>query len=141
MFDETRFLSPQSVCAKPVLADTRRSAGQMLRDYIKMRLHPVVIALFISLLIPVAAQADDPNDPAMRNAAARARDKEITRRNNLNEHARTTARDARYAEERRVSDRAQVDYAAARAQHERDMAAWRRAVAACRSGNHAACAR
>lgn len=106
-----------------------------------MRIYPIVIAISAALLSPVAAHADDPNDPAMRNAVARARDKEITQRNNRNEYARTTARDARYAAERRASDRAQADYAAARAQHERDMAAWRRAVAACRAGNHAACAR
>ncbi|HEX7752886.1 MAG TPA: hypothetical protein VF440_10865 [Novosphingobium sp.] len=100
-------------------------------------------------MVPTAAQADDPNDPAMRSAAARARDRAIIRQLNLREAARVRERDAGYAQgwrEWRAAqaggqgyDRAQSDYARDRAQYERDMARWRRAVAACRAGDYSAC--
>jgi hypothetical protein len=32
-----------------------------------------------------------------------------------------------------------ADYSRSRARYERDMAAWRRAVAACRAGDYSAC--
>lgn len=44
------------------------------------------------------ARADDPNDPTMRTAEARARDHEIIRQLNLAELARDQARDAKLAE-------------------------------------------
>ena len=86
--------------------------------------------------------ADDRNDPTMRSSAARARDKEITR--NLNNQALTQARarNARDAEGWRAykaKPAADAAYARERAQYERDMAAWRRAVAACRAGDYSAC--
>ena len=49
------------------------------------------------ILASSAALADDPNDPAMRSAAARARDKATIRQMNLAEARRVQARDARYA--------------------------------------------
>lgn len=110
-------------------------------------------------LVPGVALADDPNDPAMRNAAARARDRAIIRQLNRDELARVQDRDVRYAEGWRAwrgrADlaptasshagaaqeyrRAQSDYARDRAAYQRDLARWRRAVAACRAGDYAAC--
>lgn len=86
-----------------------------------------------------SAYADDPYDPTMRSPAARARDKAIIRSLNLKELARVRERDARYAAEARASRNAMDAYAADRARYERDMAAWRRAVAACRAGDYSAC--
>lgn len=111
----------------------------------------MVCAALVAAMMPAAAWADDPNDPAMRSAAARARDRAIIRQLNLQEAARVRERDARYAEGWRAyqeadrdyssSDqrRAMNDYARDRAQYERDMARWRRAVAACRAGDYSAC--
>ena len=97
------------------------------------------------------------NDPTMRSAAARARDHAMIRQLNLNELARTRARDARYASgwqayrEARGSgggaryvpeaeyEQASQRYAHDRAQYEQRMAEWRLAVAACRAGDYAAC--
>lgn len=103
------------------------------------------------VLAGTAALADDPNDPAMRDPRARARDKAIIRQLNRNELARVRARDARYAEgwrEWRDQSGRRADHARAveryehdRAQYERDMAAWRRAVAACRAGDYRYCER
>lgn len=101
----------------------------------------ICVAVFAAT-IPAAGWADDPNDPAMRSAEARARDRAIIRRLNLEEGARVRARDARYAKGwREYADhqKSQADYARKRAQYDRDMAAWRRAVAACRAGDHSAC--
>ncbi len=78
-----------------------------------------------------AAQADDPHDPSMRSAAARARDHAIIRRMNLRELAKVRKRDAEFV--RREHSR--------RARYEQEMAAWRRAVAACRAGDYRYCAR
>lgn len=50
----------------------------------------------ISLSVP--AGAEDPNDPSMRTAAARAKDKARIRQLNLQELERVRARDAQYAE-------------------------------------------
>ncbi len=106
-------------------------------------------------LVPVAALADDPRDPAMRNAAARARDSEMTRELNRQENARVLKRgvrwsyvrpdgrdegaDREYAAALQNHDRDMADYRRRRAQYERDMAAWRRAVAACEAGDYSAC--
>jgi DNA segregation ATPase FtsK/SpoIIIE-like protein len=81
----------------------------------------------------------------MRTAAARARDREQTRQLNLAEQARVRARDAGYAAGWNATraaggaDRAAADHAAALDRYERDMAAWRRAVAACNAGDRDAC--
>ena len=51
-----------------------------------------------AMLMPVAVQADDPHDPAMRDPAARARDKAMTRKLNEDQLAYVRARDAQYAD-------------------------------------------
>lgn len=124
-----------------------------------MRVNPFVCAAIIAAMMPAAALADDPKDPAMRSAAARARDREIIRQLNLQELARVRQRDAGYAEGWRAArlrgsyaaddeeyaarsrdhERALANHARDRAQYERDMAEWRRAVAACRAGDYSAC--
>jgi hypothetical protein len=118
-----------------------------------MRVNPFVCAALVAAVIPAVALADDPNDPAMRSAAARARDRQIIRQLNQHELAMVRERDARYAEGWRAArngssdntvraqdhDRAMTDYARDRARYEREMAAWRRAVAACRAGDYSAC--
>lgn len=107
-------------------------------------------------LLPIAALADDPNDPTMRTAAARARDRAIIRGLNQRELAFVRQRDARYAEDwrayrtrgangddyaRRRADyeRANQRHAEDQSRYQRQMAAWRRAVAACRAGDYSAC--
>lgn len=45
-------------------------------------------AALAAVLVPTVAAADDPNDPTMRSAAARARDHAIIRQLNLQELAR-----------------------------------------------------
>ena len=56
------------------------------------------IALGLAL-ISSAALADDPHDPSMRSAAARARDKEVIRQLNLAELRHVKARDARLSKQ------------------------------------------
>jgi hypothetical protein len=109
-----------------------------------------------TVLMPMPAVADDPNDPSMRTAEARARDRAIIRRLNQEQLAHVRQRDARYAEgwrayrsrgansedyAQRRSDyeRARQRYAEDQSQYQRQMAAWRRAVAACRAGYRSAC--
>ncbi|MBA3053792.1 MAG: hypothetical protein FP826_02390 [Sphingomonadales bacterium] len=116
-----------------------------------MRGYPLICAALVAALVPAAALADDPNDPAMRSAAARARDREIIRQLNLQEAAKVRERDARYAKGWRAArsgeysarsqshERDMANYRRSRAQYDRDMAAWRRAVAACRAGDYSAC--
>jgi hypothetical protein len=130
-----------------------------LRGNREMRVDRFVCAALAVAMVPAAALADDPHDPAMRSAAARARDHDVIRRLNLQELAMVRERDARYAESWRAAragggrtdaaadytarsrehDRAVSAYARDRAAYERDMARWRRAVAACRAGDYAAC--
>jgi hypothetical protein len=108
----------------------------------------VAAALCVGL-VPAAAWADDPHDAAMRNAEARARDAAGVRRLNREQLAYVQQRDAGYAEgwrATRADDRAsdggyarEGSYARERARYEREMAEWRRAVAACRSGDYDAC--
>lgn len=110
-------------------------------------------------VLATPALADDPKDPAMRTAAARARDREMTRQLNLGQLAYVRQRDAGYAagwaatratgypaeadptysaevgEHRRAMDR----YAADRADYERCLAQWRRQADDCRNGNWDAC--
>lgn len=114
-----------------------------------MRINGFVFSALIVSMMPGAALADDPKDPAMRDAAARARDAEITRQLNRREGEAVRQRDARYARGWRAArgqaarsrehERAMASYARSRSQYEREMAEWRRAVAACRAGNYSAC--
>ena len=78
-----------------------------------MRVYPLVCAALVAAMMPVSAWADDPHDPAMRSAAARARDREMIRQLNLRESARVRERDAGYAQGWR-SAQADPDYTAAR---------------------------
>lgn len=89
------------------------------------------------LIVPGSALADDPNDPAMKNARARAEDRELTRRLNEAQLRHVRQRDAGYAE----GWQAYRDYPRAQADHERRMAEWRRAVRLCESGRWEYCAR
>jgi hypothetical protein len=120
-----------------------------------MRVNLLICAAFAAAMLPVAAFADDPNDPAMRDAATHARDHEMTRQLNVSESAMVRERDAGYAQGWRNTanlavnddyaarmqdhDRAVAGYARDRAQYEQQMQAWRRAVAACRAGDYSAC--
>ena len=122
-----------------------------------MRVKTLLCAALIAATMPTVARADDPHDPTMRSAAARARDHAMIRQLNLNELERTRVRDARYAsgwqayreargsggEARYVPEaeyeQASQRYAHDRAQYEQRMAEWRRTVAACRTGDYNAC--
>jgi len=109
-----------------------------------------------ALLAPAAALADDPNDPAMRDPKARARDAEQIRLLNRDMLAQVQQRDAQYAQgwqAYRDYPARQAEYKAALAQHQRTveqfsenranyeakMAEWRRAVELCRSGHYEYC--
>ena len=123
-----------------------------------MRVHSLVCAALVAAMTSTIAWADDPQDPAMRDTAARERDREMVRQLNLQESAKVRERDARYARNwgtsrgdsnadhntdysTRVQDhkRAMKDYSRNYAQYEREMAEWRRATAACRAGDYSAC--
>ena len=131
-----------------------------------MRLGAFICAAIVAATVPAAASADDPRDPAMRNADARTRDSDLTRQLNREAGARFRERDARnvqgwraardsesyeaadseyaaraqdFAARSQDHQRAMGDYARDRARYEQDMAAWHRAVAACRAGDYAAC--
>ena len=124
-----------------------------------MKGYQVACVAVFAVIIPAAALADDANDSTMRNAAARARDREIIRQLNLQELAKVQERDARYAQgwrawpgengngsaeaandaRSRDYERDMDRYARNRAQYERQMAAWRRTVAACHAGDYLAC--
>lgn len=99
--------------------------------------------------LPSVALADDPNDPAMRNAEARARDRATIRQLNRDQLAKVQARDAGYAEvwrawrEGRAStaEGGATENARRRADYDRRMAEWRRAVAACNAGRWEYCDR
>lgn len=122
-----------------------------------MRVQLLICAAFVAAM-PATAWADDPLDPAMRKAEARARDRDMTRQLNLDELERVRERDARsakgagtrhasgsdaadeeYAARLRNYNSAMANYADNRADYEREKDAWRRAVAACRAGDYAAC--
>jgi hypothetical protein len=83
------------------------------------------------------ALADDPKDPKMRSAEARARDAAEIRRLNQEQLRYVQRRDAQQA----AGWQAYRDYPTAQADYERKMAAWRRAVQMCESGHHEYCAR
>ena len=91
-------------------------------------------------LVPAAALADDPGDATMRNPAVRARDRAITRQMNQDQLAYVRQRDGRsprtYRGAQSEGDNA---YADARAEYGRELAAWRRAVAACNAGRWEYC--
>lgn len=116
-----------------------------------MRVAIILCAAAVAAIMPAVVHADDPNDPTMRSAAARARDRAIIRQLNRDELARVSRRDAGYAEGWRAwrqggarsedHQRAVADYARRREQYDRDMADWRRAVARCRAGDYSACER
>jgi hypothetical protein len=95
-----------------------------------------------AVVLPGAAFADDPKDPKMRSAAARARDRAIIRGLNQDQLAYVRKRDADRMQAFRAA-RAERDgrYADARADYARKMAAWRHAVAACRAGRVEYCDR
>lgn len=101
----------------------------------------LLCALAVSTaLLPAAALADDPHDPTMRSAAARARDRAIIKRMNLDQLAYVRRRDARRMQAFHEAQGARdTRYADARAEHGREMAAWRRAVAACHAGRWEYC--
>jgi hypothetical protein len=120
-----------------------------------MKISPLICGAIVTAMVPAAALADDSRDPAMRNAAARARDSERTRELNLQEDARVLKRgvswrvvrgsgrdegaDDQYAAAAQDHERDMAEYRRSRARYERDMAEWRRAVAACDAGDYAAC--
>ena len=106
--------------------------------------------------MPAAALADDPNDPAMRDPRARARDAEQIRKLNRDMLDQVQQRDAQYSQgwqAYRDYPQRQAEYQAALAAHQRTvqqfsdnranyearMAEWRRAVDLCRSGHHEYC--
>lgn len=100
----------------------------------RMKLLAGALALGV-VTTPSVALADDPRDPAMRSAAARAKDKAIIRQLNLDQAAYVKARDARQAK----GWSEYKAYPAKRAAYERRMAEWRRAVRMCDSGHHEYC--
>ena len=106
----------------------------------KTSLLACALALGIAL-VPVAASADDPRDPSMRSAEARARDKAIIKRLNQEQLAYVERRDAHYAGGWRAYREGPAVNASRQAQYERDMGAWRRAVARCRAGYREFCSR
>lgn len=104
----------------------------------------ILSGLLIAALVPATAYADDPRDPAMRSRAARERDREQIRQLNRNQLAYVQRRDAGYARDWQAWQAGQgtssrADYASQREQYARDMANWRRQVAACRAGDYSAC--
>lgn len=124
-------------------------------------------AMMAAALVPQTAMADDPRDPAMRSAAARARDRAEIARLNRDQLAYVRRRDAGYAKDWAAYREAQgqgqgqgrsayeetsyeaadgarrnaADYAQSRRDYERDLAEWRYAAGQCRAGNYAYCAR
>jgi hypothetical protein len=86
-------------------------------------------------LLPATAQADDPRDPSMKSAAARARDSAETKRLNQGQLAYVQQRDAKILRNyRETQGEHNSAYADAQAEYSRKMAAWRRAVSACKAG-------
>lgn len=101
--------------------------------------------------VPSDVLADDPNDPEMQTAAARARDAELIRQLNRDMLAQIQAREAsqragwqaykdyptRQAEYEAAMARyqqSQTAFADSRSQYEAEVAAWRRAVERCKAG-------
>ena len=114
-----------------------------------MRIKLLGCAAIAASMLPNLAFADDPHDPSMRSAAARAHDHETIRQLNLQELAMVRSRDAQYAQGWRAArasgnsqahDGAMADHARNLAQYRRDMAAWRRRMAACKPRTDGRCA-
>lgn len=106
------------------------------RSIKRIHLFTGAIALAAACL-PGAALADDPKDPKMRSAEARARDAAEIRRLNREQLRHVQRRDAQLAK----GWQDYRDYPAAQADYEHKMAEWRRAVELCESGRHEYCAR
>ncbi|WP_066807402.1 hypothetical protein [Sphingomonas asaccharolytica] len=120
-----------------------------------MKISALICGAIVAATVPAAALADDPRDPAMRNAAARVRDSAATRELNRQENSRVLKRgvtwrvvrdgrsdeagDGDYAAASQDHERDMAEYRRSRARYEREMAEWRRAVAACDAGDYAAC--
>lgn len=120
-----------------------------------MKISPLICGAIVAVMVPAAALADNPRDPAMRNAEARARDSAKTRELNRQENARVLRRgvtwrvvrggrgdeadDGDYAAASQDHERDMAEYRRSRARYERETAEWRRAVAACDAGDDAAC--
>jgi len=105
-----------------------------------MKLSILVCSAVVVSMIPVAAMADDPRDPSMRSAAARARDSAETKRLNQGQLAYVRERDGKIlGDYRRARGENDASYERANADYARKMAAWRRAVAACNAGDRAYC--
>jgi len=114
-----------------------------------------ILILVAMTTVSSAALADDPNDAKMRDAEARAQDREMVRQLNRQQNEEVRERDARYAEgwrnwreaqspndyasRKAEFDRANSEYAERRAAYEREMGEWRRNVEACRKGDFSAC--
>jgi hypothetical protein len=113
-------------------------------------------AVLAAVLAPAPALADDPNDPAMKDPRARARDAEMIRQLNRDMLAQVRERDAKYAQgwqDAREYPQREAQYQAAlaayarsnqayahdRADYETRMAQWRRAVELCRAGRTEYC--
>ncbi len=97
------------------------------------------LAAIGAALLPAVALADDPHDPTMRSSAARERDRAIIRRMNQQQLAYVRERDARIMRNYRRAQGGGESYADARADYDRQMASWRRAVAACNAGRWEYC--
>ncbi|WP_232308212.1 hypothetical protein [Tsuneonella dongtanensis] len=93
------------------------------------------LALAVVAVTAAPALADDPNDPTMRSAAAKARDRAIIKRLNQEQLRYVQQRDARLA----AGNAASREWAAK--ENARRMATWRHAVRMCESGRHKYCAR
>lgn len=136
-----------------------------------MKAYLAGLAMMAAAVAPQAAMADDPRDPTMRSAAARARDKAEIQRLNRDQLAYVRQRDGAYARDWAAYRDAQGQgrgaarsdyeetaydegadgaaygarrdgaYAQSRRQYEQDLAEWRHAVSQCRAGNYAYCAR
>lgn len=119
-----------------------------------MKSGALLVLAIAACAMPSVAQADDPHDPTMRSPAARARDRAMIRKLNMDQAAYVRDRDARemrryrdaqaggnaeYASRSQDYRRAMADHARDRADYDRAMADWRRAVQACRAGDYSAC--
>jgi hypothetical protein len=92
-----------------------------------------------AVLLPTAAFADNPGDPTMRSAAARARDRAAIKQMNQRQLAYVRQRDAKNQQTYRNARSGPDTYANARAEYAHKMTAWRRAVAACNAGRWEYC--
>lgn len=123
---------------------------------IRMKTGALFLVAMAACMMSGTAQADDPRDPTMQSPAARARDRAIIRKLNMDQAAYVRERDARemrryrnaqlagnqeYAARRQDYREAMADHQRERDAYARAMADWRRAVARCRAGDYSACDR